>query len=74
MNTIATKIFSLTNHIAEIIRVSKFPKAGFPLANFFGNFFARSDLFLRSASILSRLADVIPTKEKGSFARKNPHY
>ena len=46
------------------------PKACFPLANFF----AQSDLFPLSASILPRLGDVmkvIPTKEKGRFARQN---
>ena len=36
-------------------------KAGFPLANFF----ARSDLFPLSASILPRLADVISDSDKG---------
>ena len=35
--------------------------AGFPLANFL----ARSDLFILSASILPRLADVISDTDKG---------
>ena len=38
-----------------------FSSAGFPLANFF----ARSDLFPLSASILPRLADVISDTDKG---------
>ena len=38
-----------------------FTSAGFPLANFF----ARSDLFPLSASILPRLADVINDTDKG---------
>jgi hypothetical protein len=44
-------------------------KAGIPLANFL----ARSDLFPLSVSLITsaRRGKMVPTKEKGRFARKN---